>query len=64
MLRCLACGKLTTEYEARLSKFNKGRCAYCNGELATEAPIPKSTHPESLAQIQRRILSRLVVDQE
>lgn len=37
ILRCIGCKRYTTSAEAELRRFNTGRCAWCDGELAPSA---------------------------
>lgn len=36
ILKCKECGRLATDIEANLRKFNEGKCADCGGELEPE----------------------------
>jgi hypothetical protein len=45
ILTCITCLKVTTPLEARLRRFNEGRCAYCGGELI-ERPEPSEEEEE------------------
>jgi len=45
---CAGCGRITTELEASLRRFNTGRCADCNGTL--EAACDRCYRPLQIGE--------------